>query len=127
MSDHERKSRNSDMRGIHERLRDDRPEASDLELDRIKLRAMSHASRARRRPRRRLVLPQRLVGLAVGAALLCGGTGVFATTGVFAASGGFKGASSQGSASQSQYKPGKGCGDKNHVHEREDECDKPPK
>jgi hypothetical protein len=23
-----------------------------------------------------------------------------------------------------QYKPGKGCGDQNHVHEREDECKK---
>ena len=27
----------------------------------------------------------------------------------------------------SQYKPGKGCGDKNHVHARENECKKPPK
>jgi hypothetical protein len=26
-----------------------------------------------------------------------------------------------------QYYPGKGCGDKNHEHEREDECKKPPK
>ena len=26
-----------------------------------------------------------------------------------------------------EYKPGKGCGDKNHVHAREDECKKPPK
>jgi hypothetical protein len=24
-------------------------------------------------------------------------------------------------------KPGKGCGDKNHYHEREDECKKPPR
>jgi hypothetical protein len=24
-------------------------------------------------------------------------------------------------------RPGKGCGDKNHVHERERECQKPPK
>jgi hypothetical protein len=28
--------------------------------------------------------------------------------------------------SDDQYKPGKGCGDKNHVHARENEC-KPPK
>jgi hypothetical protein len=28
---------------------------------------------------------------------------------------------------EDQYKPGKGCGDKNHEHEREDECKKPPK
>jgi hypothetical protein len=26
-----------------------------------------------------------------------------------------------------QYKPGKGCGDKNHEHERDNECKKPPK
>jgi hypothetical protein len=26
------------------------------------------------------------------------------------------------SPSHDQYKPGKGCGDKNHVHERDDEC-----
>jgi hypothetical protein len=26
-----------------------------------------------------------------------------------------------------QYKPGKGCGDKNHVHAKENECKKPPK
>ena len=25
-----------------------------------------------------------------------------------------------------QYKPGKGCGDKNHEHERKNECKKPP-
>ena len=31
------------------------------------------------------------------------------------------------SADSSQYKPGKGCGDKNHSHERENECKKPPK
>ena len=28
---------------------------------------------------------------------------------------------------EDQYKPGKGCGDKNHEHERENECKKPPK
>src|SRR5436305_4144595 len=30
----------------------------------------------------------------------------------------------QHSASHHQYKPGKGCGDKNHHHERENECKK---
>src|SRR4051812_30327157 len=29
------------------------------------------------------------------------------------------------SPADDQYKPGKGCGDKNHVHEREDECKTP--
>ena len=28
---------------------------------------------------------------------------------------------------EDQYRPGKGCGDKNHIHLREDECKKPPK
>jgi hypothetical protein len=31
------------------------------------------------------------------------------------------------SPSQDQYRPGKGCGDKNHVHLRENECKKPAK
>ena len=29
--------------------------------------------------------------------------------------------------SQDQYRPGKGCGDKNHIHLRENECKKPAK
>ena len=40
--------------------------------------------------------------------LMAGGTG-----GVIAAKGGNPG---KGSASKGQYKPGKGCGDKNHTH-----------
>jgi hypothetical protein len=31
------------------------------------------------------------------------------------------------SPADDEYKPGKGCGDKNHIHERENECKKPPK
>jgi hypothetical protein len=31
-----------------------------------------------------------------------------------------------GKPDDDQYKPGKGCGDKNHEHEREHECKKPP-
>ena len=31
------------------------------------------------------------------------------------------------SADRGEYRPGKGCGDKNHTHDREDECKKPPK
>ena len=32
-----------------------------------------------------------------------------------------------GKPDDDQYKPGKGCGDKNHEHERKNECKKPPK
>jgi hypothetical protein len=31
------------------------------------------------------------------------------------------------SPADDEYRPGKGCGDKNHIHERENECKKPPK
>jgi hypothetical protein len=33
----------------------------------------------------------------------------------------------EGEPSHDQYKPGKGCGDKNHVHFKEGECKKGPK
>ena len=29
-----------------------------------------------------------------------------------------------GNAAKSQYRPGKGCGDKNHIHARHNECKK---
>ena len=35
--------------------------------------------------------------------------------------------SSGGPGNSGSVKPGKGCGDKNHYHERENECKKPPK
>jgi hypothetical protein len=39
-------------------------------------------------------------------------------------SGGFMLAQTSKSPADDEYKPGKGCGDKNHVHERENECKK---
>lgn len=36
-------------------------------------------------------------------------------------------ASSVNVAASQQYRPGKGCGDPNHVHLRENECKKPPR
>ena len=47
-------------------------------------------------------------------ALMAAGTG-----GVLAAGGG---GGSENSAAKTQYRPGKGCGDKNHVHARHNEC-----
>jgi hypothetical protein len=32
-----------------------------------------------------------------------------------------------GAGNSGAVKPGKGCGDKNHYHEREGECKKPPR
>jgi hypothetical protein len=34
---------------------------------------------------------------------------------------------SGGPGNSGLFKPGKGCGDKNHIHYRESECKKPPR
>jgi hypothetical protein len=96
-----------DLDDIARRLREHRPEASALELDHIKTRAMARARSSRPRG---AVLRTRLL-----AALACLGLMAGATGGVIAAQSGNPG---KGSASKGQYgdKPGKGCGDKNHDH-----------
>jgi hypothetical protein len=58
----------------------------------------------------------RVVSVVLVLGLLVGGSGTLA------ASGGLKGASSSGSAAITQYRPGKGCGDRNHQHARAGEC-----
>ena len=92
---------------VAERLRDERETATPLELDELKLRAKAQAARGRSYGWRGAPLRSRVVTLAL-TALLVGGT----TAGGIAASGGNGG----GSAAQQQYKPGMGCGDKNHTH-----------
>ena len=49
-------------------------------------------------------------------ALMAAGTG-----GVLAGGGN---GHSDGSSAKTQYRPGKGCGDKNHIHARHNECKK---
>jgi hypothetical protein len=92
---------------VAQRLREHRPEASALELDQIKTRAMARAASSRPKG---AVLRTRLLVALCSLGLMAGGTG-----GVIAAKGGNPG---KGSASKGQYgdKPGKGCGDKNHNH-----------
>jgi hypothetical protein len=58
----------------------------------------------------------RLVGIALVALSLAAGAVAVAGPG-----GGNSGGNS------GTVKPGKGCGDKNHYHQRESECKKPPK
>ena len=85
------------------RLREHRPEASALELDQIKMRAMARAASSRPRG---AVLRTRLLVALCSLGLMAGGTG-----GVIAAKGGNPG---KGNASKGQYgSPGKGCGNKN--------------
>jgi hypothetical protein len=51
---------------------------------------------------------------------------VAGTGGAIALGQGGSGGSAQGGAASGQYKPGKGCGDKNHRHKKHGQC-KPPK
>ena len=85
---------------VEERLRSERAEASALDLDRIKMRAMANAA-ATSRPKG-LVLKSRGIAALLAVALMAAGTG-----GVLAAS---SPGPSGGSSSDSQYKPG--CGPK---------------
>jgi phage tail tape-measure protein len=92
---------------VAERLREGRVSATPLELDELKLRAKAQAARGRSYGLRGAPLRSRVLTLAL-TALFVGGT----TAGGIAASGGSGGSN----AAVQQYKPGMGCGDKNHVH-----------
>ena len=79
------------------RLRDERAEATDLELDRAKLRAMSRASRP---SRRRGFMKARTASVVVALALIGGGAGAIAKNG-----GSPPSPSSTNSSANSQYCP----------------------
>src|SRR4051794_5731562 len=103
-----------DLQDVARRLREERREATPLELDRIKTTAMSRArSFAARGLRSRLVVAMTSLALVGGA-----------TGGVIAGTNAGKSSGKDDNAAQKQYKPGKGCGDKNHDHSREEECKK---
>ena len=87
-----------ELQDLARRLRDRRPEASPLDLDRIKMRAMAGATTSRSKGS---TLKSRLIVALCTVGLMAGTTG-----GVIAASGGSK---AKGSAQNSQYK-GKKCG-----------------
>lgn len=86
-----------ELQSIAERLRSERPEASALELDQIKLSAMSRAKAAVGRAN-----PRRLVVAALTVGLMAAGTG-----GVLAAGGSGAGA---GNAASAQYSSTTACG-----------------
>lgn len=88
-----------DVLDVVQQLRDNRPEASALELDRIKQRARAQALRPSSRTKGHL-LRSRLTVALLSLGLMVGGTG-----GVIAA----KGGNGKGNgAAKSQYKPGVG-------------------
>jgi hypothetical protein len=94
---------------VADRLREERVTATPLELDQLKLRVKARATSGRRLTTgpKGLPLRSRAVTLAL-TALLIGGT----TAGGIAANGNGNG----NNAANSQYKPGMGCGDANHIH-----------
>ncbi len=115
-----------DLEQVADWLRAQRPEVNALELDRIKQRARAQAMRGEQRGSR-AARPRRALSTAITVlALTVGLGGAFAIAGKGPPSSPPQAASSKSSAANKQYKPGKGCGDKNHQHEREGEC-KPPK
>jgi hypothetical protein len=108
-----------DVREVANWLREERPRASALDLDRMKLEARSRAARPPAGKAR--IMRAKLVTMMLVAGLMASG----GTAAVIANHDNGNGKSND--AGLDQYKPGLGCGDKNHVHLREDECKKPPK
>jgi hypothetical protein len=107
-----------DLREVDARLQAHKQQVTAMELDQLKLRTAARAFPAPTYGRQQLMRSKLVTMLLVlGLAVSGGAAGVIASHD----SGNGK------SADSSQYKPGKGCGDKNHVHAREDECKKPPK
>jgi len=121
MTNHDPDRLPDDLREIDARLQAQKPEVSALELDELKLRTAARAFKApKSRYGRQYLMRSKLVTMLLVLGLAVGG----GTAGVIASHDNGNGKS----ADRSQYKPGKGCGDKNHQHERESECfDKPGK
>jgi hypothetical protein len=118
-----------DLQDVVERLRDERPEASALELDRIKLRAMTRArgARALRTSGKGQFMRSRLVSVALVIGLLGGGTGAMAVTGTGPGGVFKKHRHSLRSAPQSQYCPPKSQRPGKPKKPRPARCGKGPK
>jgi hypothetical protein len=112
-----------DLREVDRRLQAHRTEVTPLELDEIKLRTVAKAFPvATSRYGRQYLMRSKLITLALVLGLVVSG----GAAGVIATGGG-----GGGNASTSEYKPGKGCGDKTGQHDRDPECivkpGKPPR
>jgi len=112
MSENEHFDEHADVEPVADWLRAQRPDVSPLELDAIKRRARARAARdtAPTRPRRAFSTA------AVSLALAIGVGSAFAIAGNGPPGGEPPGQAKNGAA-DSQYRPGKGCGDTNHIHD----------
>lgn len=96
-----------DLEAVAQRLRAGRAQPDPLQLDQIKHRAMVHARSRRERQtfmRSRVATVLTILGLIGGT----GGAVAIASHGAHSGP--------NGGAASGQYKPGKGCGDRNHTH-----------
>lgn len=120
MTDHDHDRLPDDLREVDVRLRGHKPEVSALELDELKLQTVGRAFRA---PTSRYGRPQLMRSKLVTMMLVLGLAISGSTAGVIASHDNGNGKS----ADRGEYRSGKGCGDKNHTHDREGECKKPAK
>jgi hypothetical protein len=93
-----------ELRDLADRLRREATRPTAMELDHLKLRAMRNV-RSPAHGRKGTFMKSRLATLLTIVGLTIGAGGTFAIAG---------GGSDNGSAANSQYKPGLGCGDQNH-------------
>ena len=107
VTDPDRERLPSDLEPIAAQLREHRIEADPLQLDSLKRRTIARSTSRQRRP---IPMKSRIATVLTIAGLAGGAGGAVA----IAAAGGNSGGS--GGAASVQYKPGKGCGDKNHTH-----------
>jgi hypothetical protein len=117
-----------ELQDVVERLRAERPEASALELDQMKLRAMARVKGARtpRTSGKGQFMRSRLVGVMLAVGVLAGGTGAMAWTGT-GPGGVFKHRHTLRAAPQSQYCPPKSQKPGKPKKPRPARCGKGPK
>lgn len=118
MSDREHETLPDDLRPAAAWLQAQKPEVSGHDLDRLRSRVRQQAAGGKHAPTA-AARSRRPISTAIAVVALVGSLGgAFAIAGNGPPSSPGNSASSQGhSAADSQYRPGKGCGDKNHVHD----------
>src|SRR3954449_551001 len=118
MSTHDDDRLPRDLERIAERMRHQREAPSALEMDLMKQRVRGRLADVTS-PTRKGTMRSRFAAVVVALATVAGTTGAAIA---LAPKGHSNSPPQQHSASHWQYKPGKGCGDKNHHHSRMDEC-----
>jgi hypothetical protein len=105
-----------DLEQVAARLRANRAQADPLQLDHIKQTVMARSST---QPQGSWTFMKSRIAAAASVVALLGGTG-----GAIAIAGTASSSGPNGGAASGQYKPGKGCGDKNHQHSKNGQCKK---